>query len=301
MKVVAEGLQFPEGPLMLPDGSIGLVEIAAGRLSRIVNGRAQPIAELGGGPNGAAVGPGGKVFVCNNGGVEWKMTSNGPRGTGRLLADYKGGSIQVVDPDTGKWDTLYDRCGEYRLSAPNDIVFDADGGFWFTDHGKGSPRSEDKGGLYWAKADGSEIREVVYGLDAPNGVGLSPDGGTVYVSETRTCRLWAWDITTPGAVRKLRGNVSHGGRFVYGSANYQRFDSLKVTASGRICVGTLINGGITEIWPDGSASRHHMLPEQYVTNLCFAGADRRSALVTFSFRGLLVSIDWHEAGLKLYG
>lgn len=301
MKILAEGLRFPEGPLILPDGTVGCVEIAGGTLVRVHDGKASVIAELGGGPNGAAVGPGGKVFVCNNGGIEWKMTSNGPRSTGRVLDSYTGGSIQVVDPETGKWDVLYDRCGEHRLTAPNDIVFDADGNFWFTDHGKTYARTEDKGGLYWARSDGSEIREAVFGLDAPNGVGLSPDGSIVYVSETRTSRLWAWDIQGEGKVRKLRGTVSHGGRFIYGPSDYQRFDSLKVTRSGRICVGTLIRGGITEIWPDGSASRHHMLPETYVTNLCFSGPDLTTAITAMSFRGMLAAIDWHEPGLPLYG
>ena len=56
-EVVAEGLKFPEGPICMPDGSIVLVEIAAGRLSRVqADGSIDVIAELGGGPNGAAIG-----------------------------------------------------------------------------------------------------------------------------------------------------------------------------------------------------------------------------------------------------
>ena len=55
--VLAEGLQFPEGPIAMPDGSVILVEIARGTLSRVWNGKTEVICDLGGGPNGAAPGP----------------------------------------------------------------------------------------------------------------------------------------------------------------------------------------------------------------------------------------------------
>ena len=72
IREIVSGLRFPEGPVAMPDGSIILVEIAAGRISRIMpDGRRLTVAEPGGGPNGAAIGPGGKLYVCNNGGNAW--------------------------------------------------------------------------------------------------------------------------------------------------------------------------------------------------------------------------------------
>ena len=97
----------------------------------------------------------------------------------------------------------------------------------------------------------------------------------------------------------LRGQVPHGGRLVMGFANMQRFDSLAVGTSGHIYVATLINGGITEIWPDGGAFRHYPMPDGAVTNICFGGADMRTAYVTLSQRGILAAFDWHEPGLRL--
>src|SRR5829696_6582983 len=112
---IASGLRFPEGPVAMPDGSVILVEIERSTLSRVTpDGKIHVIAHLGGGPNGAAMGPGGKIYVTNNGGLKFLERP------GRLFPvlqadDYTGGSIQVVDPETGKFDTLYDRCEGERL------------------------------------------------------------------------------------------------------------------------------------------------------------------------------------------
>ena len=57
LTVLAEGLRFPEGPIALEDGSVLIVEIARGTLSRVNNGKVEVVATLGGGPNGAAIGP----------------------------------------------------------------------------------------------------------------------------------------------------------------------------------------------------------------------------------------------------
>src|SRR5260221_9361766 len=136
-EVVTEGLQFPEGPIAMADGSIVLVEIKRQTLSRVTpDGKITVIAELGGGPNGAAVGPDGAVYVCNNGGFEWIERPDGitaPHGT---PPDYAGGSIQRVDLKTGAGTKLYAECDGRALRGPNDNVFARAGGFWFCDLGK---------------------------------------------------------------------------------------------------------------------------------------------------------------------
>jgi gluconolactonase len=299
MRIIATGLRFPEGPVVLPDGSIVVVEVERGTLSRIRrDGRVEIVANLGGGPNGAALGPDGRIYVCNNGGLSW--IRQGPTLRPHLQADtYEGGSIDVVDLATGKFERLYDRCGANRLKGPNDIVFDRQGGFWFTDIGKRREREVDLGFVYWARDDGSEIREVAGGLVTPNGIGLSPNGGTLYVAETIPGRLWAWDVVAPGELRKRAWPALNGATLVAGAGGQTRFDSLAVAASGNICVAALEACAIIEITADGSQVQRHPVPDLQVTNLCFGGSEMRTAFVTLSYEGRLVALDWHEPGLKL--
>ena len=107
------------------------------------------------------------------------------------MANYIGGRIQTVDPATGTVTDLYTECDGQPLLAPNDLVFDAHGGFYFTDHGlvDDEARVHHMAGIYYAMADGSSIREILFPSDDPNGIGLSPDGTTLYWAETWRGRL----------------------------------------------------------------------------------------------------------------
>ena len=79
-RTITDGLFFPEGPIAMPDGTVLVVEIARGTLTRVFpDGRKEIVAETGGGPTGAAIGPDGKCYVCNNGGFKWKVEPNGNR------------------------------------------------------------------------------------------------------------------------------------------------------------------------------------------------------------------------------
>ena len=299
IRVIATGLSFPEGPVAMADGSIVLVEIERQTVSRVhPDGRVEVVAHTGGGPNGMAIGPDGAFYVCNNGGFAWQLIHGLLRPAGPA-SDFTSGRIERVDPVTGKVQVLYDSCNGHRLRGPNDIVFDAHGGCYFSDLGKSRARDRDHGGLYYALADGSKIVEVAYPILTPNGVGLSPDGSVVYVAETETARLWAFDVVAPGVVRKQPFPSPHGGRLVAGLGGYQRFDSLAVDALGNICVATLITGAVTSIAPDGRIVRQVKMPDPVTTNICFGGTDLRTAFVTLSGTGKLVALEWPEAGLRL--
>jgi len=303
MRELASGLLFPEGPIALADGSIVLVEIGRGTLTRVTpDGRVQVIADLGGGPNGAAIGPDGAVYVCNNGGFRFGTEADGTYRPVMQADDYSGGRIERVDLATGRFERLFDSVDGVGLRGPNDIVFDARGGFYFTDLGKVRERDMDRGAVYYAPPDGAAPVTIARPVLTPNGIGLSPDGKTLYVAETEGARLWAWDIQKSGHVSRLPWPSPHGGRLVVAApgGHYQRFDSLAVDAFGNICIATLIHGGITVVSPDGSHCSHVPIPDLMTTNICFGGFGRRTAYVTLSGTGRLVAIDdWPVPGLEL--
>jgi gluconolactonase len=300
VRQIASGLRFPEGPVAMPDGSIVVVEIERRTLSRVTpDGKVHVIATLGGGPNGAAMGPNGKIYVTNNGGLRFVDRP------GKLFPigqadDYRSGSIQVVDPETGKVETLYDACEGRKLCGPNDLVFDGAGGFWFTDLGKTRDRDSDRGAVCYARADGSMIREAIFPLERPNGIGLSPDERTLYVVETPTARCWAFRVSSPGVIESADGPYrGEKGAVVAGLGGYQMFDSLAVDADGHVAIATLITGAVTDLSPDGSRADQYVLPDMMVTNVCFGGRDLRTAFATLSMGGTLVAFEWPRPGLPL--
>ncbi|GGC76672.1 SMP-30/gluconolactonase/LRE family protein [Chelatococcus reniformis] len=299
-KRVADGLRFPEGPIALADGSVVLVQIASGDLSRVhSDGRIERIAHLGGGPNGAAIGPGGLCYICNNGGFAWHDVPGEYLRPVGLPSDYAGGRIERVELTTGRSEILYTHCNGVALRGPNDIVFDSEGGFWFTDLGKISGRSMDRGSVFYARADGSLIREVIFPMTTPNGIGLSPDGHTLYVSETDTSRLWAFTITGEGEIAQAPWPSPHGGRIVFGAGGYDRFDSLAIEAGGNVCVASIVRGGVAVISPAGELVEFVETPVPYCTNIAFGGPDLSTAYLTLSGTGELLAVAWPRPGLRL--
>jgi len=301
IELVTEGLEFPEGPIAMADGSVILTEIKGQRLTRVTpDGKTETVVETGGGPNGAAIGPDGAIWITNNGAsFEW-LNVPGPDGEllipGPTPASHTGGSIQRFDLKSGKLETVYDACEGRRLIGPNDIVFDKAGGLWFTDHGCSTPEGRKFGAVYYAKPDGSLITRQRDHIISPNGIGLSPDEKTVYVADTQLGRLWGFDVAEPGVLGPPAGFAP--GRVVCNLPGYQLLDSLAVEAGGKVCVATIINGGITAFDPDGT-TEHFAFPDILCTNIVFGGDDMRTAWVTASSTGKLYKCRWPRPGLKL--
>lgn len=288
MRVITDRLRFPEGPIALPGGDVMVVEIRGRALTRVErSGAVHVIAELEGGPNGAALGPDGWVYICNSGGWLYEERADGWWPTGQA---ERNGWIERVHPDTGAHEVLYEGCGEVPLRAPNDLVLDGQGGIYFTDLGKRGGRLIDWSSVYAARTDGSSITEVIHPIITPNGIGLSPAGDELYVAETIPGRLWAFEIEGPGRLRPGTGVAPHRGRLVAGLGGYRLLDSLAVHPDGSVFVATLFTGGITVCHPTRGEIAFALMPDPYTTNICFDPDGAETAFITLSSTGRLVEV-----------
>ncbi|RIJ31262.1 SMP-30/gluconolactonase/LRE family protein [Henriciella algicola] len=295
-EVIAEGLRFPEGPVVMSDGSVIVVEIESKQITRCwPDGKRETVAEPGGGPNGLAIGPDGKLWCTNNGGFIYHER-DGLLIPGHCPPDYSGGRIERIALETGKVEVVATECEGRPLKGPNDLVIDKAGNLYFTDLGKSYPTHRDTGGLYFLASGSDKVQELDYNHISPNGIGLSPDEQTVYFADTMSARVWAYDLESPGVAKQA--TPFSKGRVVAGMPDLRYFDSLAISAAGNVCVATILQGGITTVKPDGNHS-HIAFPDPFVTNIAFGGEDMRDAYITLSGTGQLIKCRWPEAGLKL--
>lgn len=285
LRVVATGLQFPEGPIAFDDGSVAVVEIEGHSVAVIAPDGAIRRIPCGAGPNGAAIGPDGAVYVCTDGGLSF-CTENGIRAPLALAPGNQGALIQRLDIETNIVSTLFSEAGGGKLVSLNDIVFDGTGSAYVVD----TLRSV----LYYADPAAGRIAVTEENVSMPNGAGLSPDGKTLYVSETYSGLLLAWDVIAPGQLANRRELYSTGGA--------HGWDGLAVDGAGNICVANLSQSGVSVISPTGQLLDAFKTPEHdpFVVNLCFGGANGDTAYICSAGRGILYAIKWPWPGLRLH-
>jgi gluconolactonase len=301
IEIVASDLLFPEGPIAMLDGSVLLVEMFGPRITRISpDGSHQVVAEVKGGPNGAAIGPDGVLFLCNNGGSYTQTEVEGLCFPGPVDLDtYIGGRIQCVDISSGEVTDLYTACDGRPLHSPNDIVFDGHGGFYFTDHGLTVGTEARFGAIYYARADGSAITNLVPIAYTANGIALSPDDSTLYWAETQTGRVMQRRIAEPGVLEPIGPLDTES--CLYSFPEFRLLDPLAVDGDGNVCMSTALGvGGITVISPDGDRIAFVETGDPATTNICFGGADLRTAYITLSGTGRLASMEWPRPGAALH-
>ena len=291
VQVVAEGLAFPEGPVAMADGTVVVVELNAGRLTRCCpDGKVSLVADVGGHPAGLAVGPDRALYVCNTGGTS-------PAGSCPPC-------IQRVDSETGEAAILYTEAEGVAFGGPDDLVFDHTGSFWFTDL-RGNA-------ILYGAPDGSRVVRALNGTPYANGIGLSPDESVLYWAQTYTRQVIRRRLSAPGEMVPSPGcsiaSLVEFGRvdwdcLLVGLPGAQELDSLAVDSSGAVCVGTLVDSGITVIPAGGGPVEKLTLPERVadgaVTNICFGGPDLGTAFITLSLTGRLISCRWPRPGLRL--
>ncbi|MDW5596935.1 SMP-30/gluconolactonase/LRE family protein [Conexibacter stalactiti] len=226
-EVVASGLGFPEGPLVLGPGRLAWVEQYAGRVAVLEAGEVRTLAHVGGAPNGLALGADGRILVAQNGGKlgDW------------LAPEQRAPAIVALDPRSGAVEVVTSAAGGRPLRRPNDLCVGPDGALWFTDPGDYDPDGDVRGWIC-RHADGATeiVREL--GNVYPNGIGFDPDGRLLWV-ETHTHLL-----------RALEGDAIVADLGADGTG-----DGFAIAADGTVVVASVFSGGLHVVAPGADGER----------------------------------------------
>jgi gluconolactonase len=268
-EIVASGLQFPEGPVWL-DGTVLFTEIEGGVVTRWSAGMLAPVASTGGGPNGAALGSDGALYVTQNGGI-----GEGPRATP---------GIQRVDLDTGEVASLVTSVDGIQLEGPNDLAFGPDGRLWFTDpRGAADPAHNQRPGrlfvLDTASGEGQLVREL--GPVFPNGIAFLGDGTLVW---------------TESFSRRVMALVDGDEEVVIELPEMHFPDGLCVGRDGKLYVASTFAHCVSVV-DDGQIVDRLACGDGMVTNCCFGDTD---LYVTESRRHTLWRFPLGVEGLPLH-
>ena len=286
--IVAEGLQFPEGPVVMKDGSLLFVQIEAKQVSRLTpSGRVELVVQLDGGPNSLCAGPDGAIYIANNGGRFSFAQRNGFNSPGAPPPGFVGGGkIQRLDLKTRTVTTVYDSIDGLPLIAPDDLIFDSHGGLWITELGV----RPGTGAIYHAAKLGAPLTVARSGMTGPNGIGISPDGTLLH--DSMGTNLLAFDIDGPGklATRAYPEGVQAP------LHEFSAADSLKLQADGKVCVCSLIRPGGITIADRAGHTEFLGFPDRFVCNLAFGGKDMRDTWLMLSGLGKIAKVRWPAPG-----
>jgi gluconolactonase len=229
VEVIASGLGWPEGPTVLPDGRIVLVESYRSQLTAIAPaGGVTRFAGVSGAPNSCVLGSDNALYVCQNGGTcgPWRAAEMTVPSIQRVV---EGGSPEIILTEVEG----------IALRGPNDLVFASDGRLYFTDPGAYDPANPDPSYIFVVEPDGAARVAVAFPKPVfPNGVAVEGDGSIV------------WGESYTGHVRRQRpdGRIEDLGRLPGATPTP---DGMKVGADGRLYVTDIAADGIHVLAPDG--------------------------------------------------
>lgn len=259
---------FLEGPCVDKDGSLLVSDIPFGRIFRISpDGAFDQVAEYDGEPNGMALHQDGTLYV----------------------ADHKNG-LMTINPASGEVEKLLGRIRRESFRGLNDVLFDPQGNLYFTDQGQ-TGMQDPTGRVYRRRLDGS-VDLLVDTVPSPNGMALSPDGGTLYLAVTRANQIWRLPLHPDGSTTKV--NI-----FLQLSGGLTGPDGLAMDSEGNLVV---CHCGLGTVWvfnPIGEPLYRIRSKAGLDTSAaCFGGPENRTLFITESSSGSILKIDLPVPGLK---
>jgi len=249
---VATGYRFTEGPTADARGDVYFSDIPNNAILRfdVPEGKAEVAFRDTAGANGLMFDKDGKLVACSHG--------------RRAVVKY--------DVESGEVDTLADQYDNKKFNSPNDLDIDAEGGIYFTDprYGNRDDMELDVMGVYYHDEDGQIVR-VAEDLVRPNGLILSLDGGTLYVSDADAKTIYAYAVNTDGTLRDRRV-------FAKVPDNHRRAaDGMTIDEKGNV-YGACTDG--IRIWGKGGKLLEVIKVPETPSNCTFAGPDGRWLYIT---------------------
>jgi gluconolactonase len=254
---VASGFTFTEGP-MWRQGKLWFSDVQDDKLRTVA--------------------PGGKVQVLLNNSGGYPNPPKGANIGSNAMATAKDGAVLMTQMGARRIVRLDDRLGIHpflatyqgkRLNSPNDLVFARDGSLWFTDPPFGLFNGMDKDPAKELKFNGvfryanGKLTAPITDMTQPNGIGFSPDGRTLYVSNYGPdMYVRAYSVGPNGALSKPRVLIHYPA-----GSGPEGPDGLKVDMAGN--VWTSGPGGIRIVTPNGKVLGQIKLPE-VAANMAFA-------------------------------
>lgn len=257
---------FLEGPSFDAEGRLYCVDVAYGRILRVVAGSFEVVAHYDGEPNGLKVRNDGRVYI----------------------ADYKRGILKF-EPSSGVVETVCSRFRSEHFKAVNDLTFSRDGTMYFTDQGS-TGLHDPTGRVYRLSPDG-KLDLLIGGLLGPNGLVLNREETELYVAATRGNSILRIPLTPDGGVTKA-------GVFIQLSGGIGP-DGMTIDRDGNLFVAHIGLGTVWMFNAGGEPIKRIRSPEgKRVTNVAFGGEDLRTLVITEADTGCILAIETDVPGFR---
>jgi len=272
---IATFVSMLEGPAVDGDGNVYFTDVLTQRIMKFSSAGALSIyRERSNSANGLLIDPQGRLVACE-GAPSATAQRNGIRAVGKPR-------VTRTDLKTGRIEILAEKYEGKPLVGPNDVTIDGKGRLYFTDFNGAA--------VYRIDAPGKLTRILsAPDIQRPNGIQISPDDQTLYIVEANGAEggarmIRAYDLLPEGTVRNMRVHYNfYPGRSadgmsidtqgnLYASAGMHRTRNTSETLDTQC--------GVYVISPEGKLLKFIPIPEDYITNNAFGGADMRTLYIT---------------------